>query len=189
MAAALLRAAPGVAPVAPDAGTQLRTYGLPGHGLLLLRVPTAWKDSIQQPEGDLPPTITFKPPKGDDFAVLVTPIWSPDAGAGPPPADRVRDLVERQGQQVLGSAEESDLTIREIDGPSAHGFIYSLTDKSVKPGQRQEGNYRYMTQGQLIVGDLMMAVTILAHDKDGPHERAAIEMLKSATHRPSAANA
>ncbi len=188
-ATAVLLAASPAAPEAADPGTQLRTYSLPGHGLLLLRVPTAWKDSIQQPEGELPPTIQFKPPKGDDFAVLVTPIWNPTPGSGSLPPDKVRELVEQQGEERLGSAEETALKIREISGPSARGFIYSLTDKSVKPGQRKEGDYRYMTQGQVIVGDLVMAVTILTHDKDSAPERAALDMIRSATHRPPSANA
>jgi hypothetical protein len=56
---------------------QRRTFALPQHGALILGVPNSWKQNVRQPPGDLPPTITLSPEKGDEFKVLITPLWSP----------------------------------------------------------------------------------------------------------------
>jgi len=60
-----------------ESGEQKRSFALPQHGKLIFSVPTTWKHSVRQPPGDLPPTITFFPDKGDEFNVLITPLWSP----------------------------------------------------------------------------------------------------------------
>jgi len=50
----------------------LRSYAIPGHGVLELDVPVIWKSSLDQPPGGRPPTITFQPATTQEFELKVT---------------------------------------------------------------------------------------------------------------------
>ena len=65
-----------------------RTYDVPNHWSLELTVPEGWKESIQQPPRDLPPTVELSPATGNDFVVLITPrIVQPGAADHAEPLD------------------------------------------------------------------------------------------------------
>lgn len=155
-----------------------RSYAIPGHGMLELVVPASWKDSISQPPRGLPPTITFSPPTGDDFQVLVTALWHPQGDPGFNSLQNIRALLERQGQKLLAQAVEKTLVLEELKGKEASGLHYSLTDRAPKPGE-----YEYMTQGAVGVDELMLMFTILFRRKDAPERQAALEVLETASRK------
>ncbi len=155
----------------------IRRYQLPDHGSIQLKVPTLWKDEIQQPPNRLPPTITFKQKAGASFDVLITPIW---------PAKKDMPLTEEEGirQLVLQGAElaqpqsvEEKIELKKLDGSSGPGYYFSVTDRAPGPGE-----YKYMTQGMVRVSNLVVTFTILTNDGQGNIVTDAIAMLKSAVH-------
>lgn len=133
-----------------------RSYSTPNHGSLELAVTNIWKDSVAQPPRGLSPTITFSPPAGDEFQVLVTALWSATAEPGFNTPENVRVSVRRQGEKLLSQAAEKTLVLEELRGEEAVGYFYTLTDRAPKPGE-----YPYMSQGVMGVGDLLITFIIL----------------------------
>ncbi len=56
---------------AADGAVPVRTYDLPGHGRLEFSVPGEWKEEVNRPPGDLPPTIEFSPAVGNEVEASV----------------------------------------------------------------------------------------------------------------------
>lgn len=129
------------APAAEPAVT-VRTYDLPNHGALKLRVPIGWKEEVRRP-GGLPPTIIFTLPHGNHFHLQITALWSTQAEPGFNAPDKVRALVEQSGRKLLPQSREPSLVIETLRGRTAGatlGYFYSLTDKAPKPDE-----YPFMT--------------------------------------------
>jgi hypothetical protein len=103
---------------------EARSFAVPGHGSLALPVPAAWKQEVNQPPTDPSPTITFSPASGDDFKVLVTPLWSPtnDPNFNKPQA--VRRLIDNETRKMLPSAVEKELAVKEFKGAAGTGYYY-----------------------------------------------------------------
>ncbi len=151
-----------------------REYTIPGHGVLKLGVPESWVDDVSQPPDDRPPTITFTPTTGDSFSVLITAMWNliQVKDFNKPP--KIKQMMEQRGQDLLPTAEETKLELHGLRGPVCWGYYFSLTDKAPKSGE-----YKYLTQGSLGVGDLLISFTILTHEKESAVKKDAINMLRS----------
>ena len=69
------------------------------------------------------------------------------------------------------------ILIKELKGPSAIGYYFSVTERSPKPGE-----YKYMTQGMLRVGELVPTFTILTNDGAESVVADSLAMLQGAIH-------
>jgi hypothetical protein len=160
---------------------QGQSFKVPNHGQLLLSVPNGWKQSVQQPPiPNLPPTIKFSAMDGQ-FEMLVTPLWARDGNRNFTSPQNVRKLAEAQGNRMLSGSKEQSLDLQEIKGEKASGYYFTLTDKSPDPG-----SYEYMTGAFVGVGDLLLSITMLHHQKDVPPRQAGLAMLKSASQQKGA---
>ncbi|MEW6330662.1 MAG: hypothetical protein AB1560_04290 [Pseudomonadota bacterium] len=160
--------------------TDTRKYPLPDHGSIQLKVPVPWADDLRQPPDRLPPTIAFKPKSGNRFEILITPIWSASKGASLPNSEKIKELVQQASEQAKLQSVEKNLYLRELKGASGNGYYFSATDRAPEP----EG-YKYMTQGTIRVGDLMVMFTLLTNDGQEKVINDALSMLKSAIHMKS----
>jgi hypothetical protein len=159
-------------------GKKIETrYRVSEMHVLTLDVPYGWQDEIQRAKGDPGPTIVFKPEKMPSSAIVVTPIWSLRQEEGFNSGQRIRKILEEGGRGVLAESVEKELTFHEVKGKSGSGWYFSLTDKAphIKPGE-----YKYMTQGGIGVGHLLVMFTIFTNEKDSAHIPAALEMLAQA---------
>lgn len=157
----------------PDAAAStVRSYEIPGHGALQFVVPNSWKDSIRRPSRETPPTIVFSPPVGNDFQVLITALWSPRSEPGFNAPHKLRRAADDHGKTRLASSVEKTLVLRELKGHAAVGYLYTLTD-------REPGEYRYLTQGHVAVGDLWLSVSILFQPQATLAHRSALEMIRT----------
>jgi len=163
------------AAVAEESST--RTYQLPDQGALQLTVPKSWHEEIKQPPGGVPPTITFTPASGAAFNIQITPMYPPRPGVPMPDLKWLRGNVERAAADAAPQAVEKNIAINELHGPSANGYYFSATDKAPAPGE-----YKYMTQAELRVGDVAPVVTVLTNDASGQVLADALAVLKSAVH-------
>jgi hypothetical protein len=118
----------------------IKKYPIPEHGTLELKVPTSWKGEVHKPQANMPPTLIFNPAKGNDFQVLITVLWSKTGEQRFNSQDKVRTLVEKDGQKLLPNAVETKIIFQEIQGVDHTGYYFSVTDKAPDPGE-----YRYMT--------------------------------------------
>jgi hypothetical protein len=142
----------------------------------VLEVPEKWLDEIQRPK-DFPPTIILKPEKLPAMAIHVTPMWNPGPEKDFNSPERILKILEDGGTSLLPDAVEKELKFQELKGKTGLGYYFSLTDKapSIKAGE-----FKYMIQGGIPVGNLLVMFTILYNAKDSVDVPIAQEILASA---------
>ena len=155
--------------------TGFRTYQLQGHGALQLAVPRSWNDQMRQLKAEDPPMILFTPEKGYGFNMQVTPLWSSKPGATLPSADEIRRTVTRAANDAQFQAADTAIQVKEIQGAAGTGYYFSITDRAPKPEE-----FKYMTQGMVAVGELVLSFTVLSNDGAEPAVADALKMLKGA---------
>ena len=165
-----------VVSLAIAADGQTKRYALPDKTSLELSIPVGWQDEVKQGESGTPPTIIFTPREGARFQVLVTPIWRPRPDVPVASAEQIRQSVQRAADEIKPQAAESFLSVEELTGAKGPGYYFSATDKAPKPDE-----FKYLTQGMLLVGELAVSFSILTNDGQEKVRDAALAMLKSAT--------
>ena len=153
----------------------VRKYPIPDRGMLELNVPDSWRDKVHKPQENLPSTIIFTPSSGDDFEVLITVLWSKKGEPGFNSPGRVRALLEKDGKRILPKTVETKIVLQELKGLHDIGYYFSVTDKAPEPGE-----YRYMTQGKIGAGNLLLSFTLLTRVKDSESVKDALAMIREA---------
>jgi len=148
-----------------------QVFDLGNAGRIHLQVPKNWQGRIVQPSADLPPTMEFTPATGPAFSMLVTPLGSVGQTASPQDLGRVKAVVEKSAEQISAQSVERELPLKELKGPSATGYYFSSTDPAPKPGE-----FKYLTQGGVLLGGLFVSFTALSND--GP-QGVASELLQA----------
>jgi hypothetical protein len=152
-----------------------RRYPLGDYGFFRVDVPSSWKDDLWQPPERLPPTISLSPKAGNPFQVLITPIWGPNKDVLKDVA--IKELVQKSVERVKPQSVEKTIQLVELRGPSSKGYYFFSTDKAPKPEE-----YKYMTQGALVVGDLIVSFTILTNGNHEEVAKEALTILREARH-------
>jgi hypothetical protein len=151
-----------------------RSFPLVKHGSLVLVVPESWDQEVRLAPNNLPPTIVLTPRQGDEFKVLVTPLWSPKDEPGFNNPAFTRRVIEKSRVELLPGAVEQDVPLQEFKGKYGAGYYFFVTDKA--PGD----SYPYMVQAGLGVGNLWLNVTVLSRKKDSESIRLMLQALKGA---------
>ena len=169
---ALVASWAGLAPAA-----QPRRFPVANRGALELQIPDGWVAEMHPGASNTPPTVPIDAPNRA-LTVLATPLPTPP-NSSPPTPDRLRAAVEAESQspEIRERSEQPKLAVQELRGPQAAGYHFSATDKTWKPGS---SDYHYITQGEMVVGSLVVTFTILTNSESGPERDAAMEMLRSA---------
>lgn len=155
--------------------TGVRSYHFPDQGSLEFQVPADWEDQMDQPsDRRLPPTIRFMQRNGAPFVVLVTPVW-PLRNARLPDRENLYKGVQESADRIRSKAIEKTIGIKEFIGSSAYGYYFSATDPAPKPGE-----FKYMTQGHIRAGPLMLIFTILTNDGQDEILSSGLALMKSA---------
>jgi hypothetical protein len=155
----------------------LRNFPVPQRGVLKLQVPKAWKDRVSQPPGSPAPTIALTSGGQEAFEVSLSPIWRTWPADPRAASAEIKRLVEQSAAQMKPQAVEKELTIQEIRGGSGAGYYFSATDAAPKPGE-----FKYMLQGMIRVGELLVVFTVLTHEGGDSIRRQAIGLVQSAAH-------
>ena len=138
---------------------ETRSFRIPDHGSLQLKVPASWQSVISQPQGGLPPTIGFTGAAGPSFRVMLTPLWNAQDGSAISEPAKLRAQIAEIVTAVRAQAVETEIPIMKIAGRSTLGYYFSATDKAPKPGE-----YKYLTQGVVRLGALDITFTSLTND-------------------------
>jgi hypothetical protein len=165
-------------PFARAGEAAVRSYPLPEHGTFQVKAPESWKDSVAQPGGGLPPTITFAPKAGAPFKILVTPLWSAKPDPKTPTADEIKVKMQRAADEIAQQAVEKTIEVKLLKGPTNIGYYFAATDRAPKPGE-----FKFLNQGMIAVEDLLVAFTILTNDGQDAVVTAALSMLSAAEKR------
>jgi hypothetical protein len=169
-----------IAASAVASGAAPQSYDLPDHGSLTLLVPEGWASEVKQPPNRLPPTIGLKPRSGTPFEVRVTAGWSMGPTSKMPDEAKIRSEVAAAARAAASQSVEGVLPVQEIKGTHGEGLYFAATDRAPNPGE-----YKYLTQGIIRVGDISLAFTVLTNDGQDAIVRSALEMLRTAGHRAS----
>ncbi|OPY79099.1 MAG: hypothetical protein A4E64_00536 [Syntrophorhabdus sp. PtaU1.Bin058] len=153
---------------------QPRSIPIPQHGKLILSVPDTWKQSAGKPV-DIFPTIVFRPDKGDDFEVYITPLWSVKKDPAFNKPETARSMIESDLKNMLPQAVEKKAKIEKIKGVYGEGYYFFLTDKAPGPGE-----YPYAVRAEIVVGDLLLSVTALTRSKNSKGITFTIKALQGA---------
>jgi hypothetical protein len=164
--------------VALSAVAQGKDFPVPDKTTLQLAVPAGWKDEVHEGDRGYPPTIIFTPREGKPFQVLVTPISRPRPDVPVPTGEQIRDSVQRVADQMKPQAVEKELPVIEIKGASGPGYYFSATDKAPLPEE-----FKYLTQGMLLVGELAITFSVLTNDGQEKVKDEALAMLRSAAQK------
>jgi hypothetical protein len=160
------------------ADSAARRVALPGHGELELFVPTTWNVEVKSSGNELPPTLRFTAVGDRPFEFIVTPLWPIQGHVPPSDPETIREEVQHTAREAQSQAVESPIQVRELSGTSGKGYYFEATDRAPKPGE-----YKYMTQGILPVGELVVTFTVLTNDGQRSVIDAALEALRRAVHR------
>ncbi len=162
--------------VQPVAHPAPQRFAIPAHGMLALNLPQTWRAELSQPPRGLPPTISMSPTAGQKFELLITAIWDAKSPTAIPQPEEIRSLVERSGRAALAQAVEKTLAVQEFGSEvGKKGYYVRLTDKAPKPGE-----YRYMTQGGIGEGNLLLVFTFLTNSETTTDQQAVLKILSSA---------
>jgi hypothetical protein len=116
--------------------TAERRYPLPGHGVLKMKVPAAWKDEVKQQDNNkMPPTITLTPSSGDQFKIFITPFWKESEDAPDINDYIVHRMVERGAEANQPKAVEKNLKL-----------IFLQVSDAGRLAHRRTGNQLYHRQ-------------------------------------------
>jgi len=152
-----------------------RRYPLAERGALRLAVPQGWSEQVARRDALTPPTIGYGPEAGPPFQVLLTPLWQMSLGPALPAPGEIRKHVASAAERVKAQAIEKSIPVLELKGREGSGYYFRATDRAPQPGQ-----YMYLTQGMLALGELRIGFTILTNDGHQTAAAAALEMLRGA---------
>jgi hypothetical protein len=158
----------------PANNPRLRSFPVPQHGNLVLEVPESWDHEIQIAPKGLPPTIVFTPREGDDFEVLITPLFNPKNEPGYNRPEVTKRLITKDRDGMLPTAVEKIVQISEFQGKQGTGYYFLMTDKDPGTG------YPYAVRAGIGVGDLLLYVTVLCRTRESEGIRQTLQALQSA---------
>jgi hypothetical protein len=160
---------------AAKASKNERRYPLGDYGSFRIDIPLSWKDELQQPSNRTSPVISRSPRSGNPFQIFITPVCG--AKKEMLKDEAIKLLVQKSAERVKPQAVEKTLRLVGLQGSSSRGYYFFTTDKAPKPGE-----HKYMTQGVLAVGDLIVTFTILTSNHHEEVAKEALTLLREARH-------
>jgi len=149
------------------------TEKLPDSTSLRMTIPDEWK--VQRDVIGEALNLRIVPAGKSDFMILMTAL--PLSATSPiSTAADVRRATEDTGKKQLAGALQKEVVLTEIKTAGGIGYLYHMTDRNPEKGA---GDYREGTQGMVLLGTHLMAVTILTHTGDDAIVAQAIDALKT----------
>jgi hypothetical protein len=152
-----------------------REFKIADHGTLVIDVPRSWVQYVKQASEGAPPTIVLRPRLGDEFQLLLTPLWSPNGGKGFNSAENVREFVSFSAGQLAPNAVEKNLVVETIPREKGNAFYFFATDRAQK-----NGAHPYLIQGGIGVDDLVVSVSLLFRNKESEAVDAVLNLFSTA---------
>jgi hypothetical protein len=166
----------GAATVSAAGKVTAEDYPVPGHGELRLQVPEDWQVRyVYTEDGSMRPTLQVFPLEGAAFQMTVTVYWHDGMDRDITSAESLRDRVQRAGTEALPSSTDKELDVVPIEGIDRAGFLYDLHDANAL-----DEEYHYLTQGALVVGQLVLAFTIVTDERPSSHREDCLQLLRTA---------
>lgn len=150
-----------------------RTYTMPNGEAVRLSVPKEWVEAVTNSTSKPVVTVRFTPERSSEFIVMIT--FGPPEGT-----NNLRAKIEEAADGAIKSSGRSRIEIKELKSTDVRGYYFSVADKSPKPGE-----WKYLTQGIVRVGNVIGAFTILSDDKNHRGEENGLAVVQSAVYEPA----
>lgn len=151
-----------------------RSYSLPDNRTFTIQVAKGWRDEVLASD-KYHRRIKLYPSSGEPFEIYVTPFWPVPGERVTPTSAFIRSWVEGAATKAKEKSVETEIPLTALNEKSAHGFYFSATDRSSKPGE-----FRHITQGAFLVRDLWVFLTVLTNDGQEEILQQALCMVRSA---------
>lgn len=148
-----------------------------------LEAPDGWALEAEPAPPDLPARNIAV--RADDAMILVTFAAARDGGPLELSADQLEALVLRTSQQYVGSSVERRIETRKLSGGAIRGSYASFTDQRYTAAAPEPGEYRCVTSGAFVVGDVIATVTYLSMDLEGESYEQGLSIIGSFAVRPN----
>jgi len=158
-----------------QAGGQIHEYVVPNHGKLSLAVAGELKDFSEPFSEPASVQLRFGPQSGDAFYVQVTSVWLDAPKLAKTTPESLKTTVATGAEEPLRHAVETEAVLKELRGAETRGFYYSLTDRAPGPGE-----YKYLSQGSFLTGELLTVFTILHREPACPEKETVLQMFAQA---------
>ena len=151
---------------------QTRDYKIPKLGVLHLRVPVHWDETVER-HGKTPPVDISYQTSNHDFEYYVSAIWN-----GPRrDLKDVREFVEKTSDGLLSEVVETEIALQEVIGEHASGYYFAVTDKNPTP---TPDDFKFMTQGLIRLDGMELTFTVLTNSKNTPVIEDALAVVRTA---------
>jgi hypothetical protein len=164
-------------PSAPPSGPKEHVVELPGHGGLAFDLPSGWEVRPGEPQEERR-TVELGP-EDRRFVALLTVFPNRPEAPGADPLDTARLFAELARRSAVPGAVEGEVPLIELAGPAARGYWFEATDASLEGKAAGADEYRHLVQGAAVVGDLLLAFTLL-DNAPGPQRQALLELVRGA---------
>jgi hypothetical protein len=141
-------------------------YPIPEHGKLLLDIPDSIDASIEQPADNGPPGILLRPRQNPVYAVLVVVSWRTSEDADFGTDSHLQRVLRSEAAPYLEQLGLKDISPTKLSTDGHPGYAYTLVDSSLIDKPPQPGEFPYLRQGVIVVGELLLKYNIFMHFKD-----------------------
>ena len=155
-------------------------FDIPGHGELVMEVPRIWNYNFTKTDSQTPPLITFYVLDADEkeiFQLNMSVFWEDGYARSITTLDYIESMVSEAGNNTLRYSDQDSLELIELSGRDGEGLYFELSDSSAG-----DDEYKYLTQGALGVGQVLLVFSLFSNDEEGILRDAMFRALKSARH-------
>ena len=152
-----------------------RRFPISDRDVLVMKVPTAWKQIDRSDSSGAVRAYTFTEGEGKVFRVTVTPLPKQVLRTGFDRPENIRELVLNEGTEFLPRAMESNVAVEELKAGGVVGYYFALTDRAPKPGE-----FKCMIEGARGFPQMLLMFTILTHDRRSEVSTEALAMIAGA---------
>ncbi len=164
----------------PDYEIDNEVFDIPGYGEISIEVPRIWNYNFTKSDEQTPPLITFyvlDDSEKEIFQLNLSVFWDAGYSRNLTSEEYIRSLVSEAGNNTLRYSDEDELQLKPIKGRAGEGYFFDLSDSSAG-----EDEYRFLTQGAISVGDVLLVFSLFSNDAEGILREAMFRSLKSAKH-------
>ena len=156
---------------------QARDFEVPGHGALRLAIPATWKVEVRPLREPASITLHVTLETARSFDIQLTAVLLDAKKLGKTTPDSIRANMQKAAKELLPRAVEKAATLKELRGGETVGWYYAMTDRSPAPGE-----FRYLTQGSFVTGEVLCAFTVLHDAPDTAEVGQALRLFADAVH-------
>jgi hypothetical protein len=163
-----------------DYQTESESFLIPGHGELIMDVPKVWNYNFTIPGNNQPPIITFynlDKDKEEIYQLNLSVLWDNGFGRNILSPKYIYSLVEKTGKEALIGSDQSELILEKITGLNGTGYWFNLSDSTADSGE-----YKFLTQGALAVGELLLIFSLFSNDNESILQEALLRIIMGAQH-------